>query len=303
MSNNSSPSADNNLHGILLMLAGVFVLAIMDVIAKLLVEADYSPFQILAFRGWIISSCLIGWIAFRGQLRALKTTRSRDHVLRAGIGFCMPYLFFTALGTMPIADAVVIFFMAPVIMTILSIPLLKEIVGTQRWAAIAVGFIGVIIVIQPSGGAFQVGTIYALGACVAYSLLGIMDRWMGETEPPIRLVFYFSLGNAVIGTCALPFVWKPMPMMDVLIILGMAAVAMFAHILITSAYIKAPISVIAPFEYSALIWSTMFGLLIWSDFPARHVWFGAAIIVISGIYMVHREHVNNKNITKEAREI
>lgn len=274
------------------MLSGVFVLTIMDVIAKMLVEADFSPFQILAIRGWIISLSFIGWMAIRGRLGYLKTSRGHHHAVRGAIGFCAPFFFFTALGKMPLADTVVVFFAAPFLMTVLSIPLLKETVGPYRWAAICVGFVGVVIVAQPSGGTFQTGAIYAIVGCLAYSLIQIMTRWMSDTEPAVRIVFYFNAATAIIGTCALPFVWKPMSLEHVLIIIAMAAVAMVGHILLTTAFTRAPIGAIAPFEYSALIWSTLFGFVVWGDFPARHVWFGAGIIVVSGVYMIHRERVN-----------
>ncbi len=294
---------DNHLSGIVFVLSGVFVVTVMDAIAKFLVEADYSPFQILAVRGWIITASFLIWMAFRGRLGSLKTHRGHHHAIRSLIGFCAPFLFFTALGLMPLADTVVVTFAAPFVMTALSIPLLKETVGWHRWGAICVGFVGVVIVVQPSGGTFQVGALYALGACLSYSLIQIMTRWMSGTETPVRIVFYFNLGTAIIGTCALPFVWKAMPLDDVLIICAMAGVAVTGHIMLTVAFTKAPISVVAPFEYSALIWSALFGLLIWGEFPARHVWFGAAIIVISGIYMIHRESLKKHEANEPANVI
>lgn len=192
---------------------------------------------------------------------------------------------------MPIADAVVIFFVAPMLMTVLSVIFLKEIVRAHRWGAIIVGFIGVIIVIQPSGDTFQPAALFVLIACLAYSFINIMTRKMIDTEPTFRLVFYFNVGIAIIGSCVLPFVWKPMNMGDTLILISMSVVAVIGHILLTNAFVRAPISVVAPFEYSALIWSTLFGFLIWGDFPASHVWIGAGIITASGLYMVHRERV------------
>jgi len=287
----SPATGESNLPGILFMLAGVFVLTIMDVTVKILVEADYSPFQILAIRGWIISTCFIGWMAARGRLGYLKTSRIHHYVIRGLVGFLAPFLFFSALGMLPLADTVVLSFAAPFIMTILSIPLLKETVGPYRWSAIFVGFIGVVIVVQPSGGTFQIGAVYAIGSCLAYSLIMIMTRWMSRTEPPVRMVFYFNAGTAIIGSCALPFVWKPMAMEHLLILACTAAIAMLGHILMTTAFSRAPIGAIVPFEYTSLIWSTIFGFLIWGDFPTSHVWLGAGIIVASGIYMVHRERV------------
>ena len=296
-------ATDNNLSGILFMLSGIFVLTIMDVAAKILVEADYSPFQILAFRGWIITATFLAWFAAKGQLGKLKSNRGKHLAIRGVIGFFAPFLFFTALGELPLADTVVIFFAAPFLMTALSIPLLKETVGRYRWAAIAVGFIGVIIVIQPSGGDFKTGTLYAMGACLAYSLVQLMTRWMSNTETPIRLVFSFNLVVAIIGTAALPFVWKPMSFEHVMVLLALSAIAMLGHTLMTTAFTRAPISVIAPFEYSALLWTTIFGFVIWGDFPANQIWIGAGIIIVCGIYMIHRERVAKKSEPRETLNI
>lgn len=281
----------NHLPGILYMLSGVFVLSIMDAIAKWLVEADYSVFQILAIRGWIIITAFLIFHKYNGTLGSLKSSRLHHHALRAGIGFFAPFCFFTAIGEMPLADAVVIFFAAPFIMSALSFFLLKENVGVHRWSAMAVGFIGVIIVIRPSGDSFQTAALIALGGCIAYSLINIMTRWMSNTEPSHRFVFYFNLGTAVIGSCFLPFVWKDMPLADLGIVGILAAVAICGHLLLTRAFTSAPVSVVAPFEYTALLWSTIIGLLIWGDFPAEHIWLGAAIILASGLYMLHRERV------------
>lgn len=291
MSSDTTSEPESNLPGILFMLAGIFVLTIMDVTAKLLVEADYSPFQILAIRGWIICLSFVGWMGARGRIGSLKTNRGLHFAIRGAIGFCAPFFFFTALGELPLADTVVLFFAAPFLMTALSVPLLKETVGPYRWAAICVGFIGVVIVAQPSGDAFQFGVIYAIGGCLAYSLIQIMARWMSTTETPVRMVFYFNAATAVIGSCALPFIWKPMSFEHVLILVAMAALAIVGHFCMATAFNKSPIGAIAPFEYSGLIWSALFGFLVWGDFPARHVWFGAGIIVVCGIYMMYRERV------------
>ncbi len=285
-------SSENNLPGILLMVIGVFLMSVMDVLAKFLVEADYSALQIITIRGWIISLSLLGWLGFRRQLGSLRTRRARHHAARSILGFGATILFFTALGEMPLTDAIVILFASPFFMTALSIPLLKETVGPYRWVAIGIGFIGVVIVLQPGGGTFQIASMYVLTACLMFSLIQIMIRWMSQTEPAIRIVFYFSATTAIAGSFVLPFVWKPMPLEDGLIIFAMSSIAMVAQIIIAKALASAPISVISPFKYSSLIWVTLFGYFIWGDFPSNHVWLGAGIIVTSGIYMVHRERLN-----------
>ena len=280
----------NNHSGILYMIVAAFVLTIMDVLAKLLIEDNFSPFQILAIRGWIVSICFLFWMKIHGQLSRLKTKRVKHYIFRGIIGFFAPFFFFTALGTMPLADTVVIFFAAPLIMTALSVPFLKEIVGPFRWAAIIIGFMGVIFIVQPGGKTYQIGVIYALAGCFAYSIIQIMTRWMSTTEPPFRIVFYFNFATMIIGSLALPFVWKPMNLQQFSIIILMALTAIIGHTCMTRAFTRAPVSVVAPFEYSFLIWSTLLGFLIWGDFPSNNVWIGATIIILSGAFIFYREN-------------
>ncbi len=281
---------NSNLPAILYMLAGIFTLSIMDAVAKWLVTADYSVFQILAIRGWIITTVFIAYHSYRGTLKSLRTSRIKDHIFRALIGFLAPFCFFTAIGQMPLADAVVIFFAAPFIMSALSFFLLKEKVGAHRIGSMVIGFIGVMIVMEPGKNGIHPAAIYAIIGCVAYSIINIMTRWMSNSEPPHRFVFYFNLGTAIIGSAFLPFVWKSMPLFDLAILFALAAIALSGHLLITKAFSTAPVSVIAPFEYSGLLWSTLLGFFVWGDFPAEHIWLGAVIILTSGLYLLHREN-------------
>ena len=286
-----------------MILVGIGFLTVMDSVAKWLVGANYSVLQVLALRGWIIVIGLLVVLPRLGGLTALKTGRPGGHLLRIVVGFFAPYLFFTALKTMPLADATVIFFgAATFLMTALSALLFKERVGWHRWAAIACGFVGVLIATRPDSSVFQTGALYALGSGVTYALLMLATRWLGSSEGVIRQVFYYNLGLAVIGSAALPFVFVPMPVADSGILLVMAALAVGGHFCLTGAFSRAPIGVLAPFEYSALVWSAVLGYIFWDDIPGNHTVYGAAIIVASGLYLVHRETRAARNIKAAAAE-
>ncbi|RED51581.1 DMT family transporter [Aestuariispira insulae] len=290
MADMTAAPARDNLRGILYMNIGIFLLSVMDAVAKWLVEADYPVIQILAVRGWLITIAMLFWAQMRGGIiPTLKTSRWKMHAIRTTIGIAAPFCFFTALKTMPLADATVIFFAAPFIMTALSVPLLKETVGPHRWAAVIVGFIGVVIVMQPGSDAFQFTALIVFIGCVAYALINIMTRWLSSTDSAFQIVFYFNLGTALIASAIAPFFWTSMTWEHFGVVGLMATLALAGHIYMTMGFRVGEISVIVPFEYTSLIWSVLIGYWVWNDLPAEHVWLGAAIIIGGGLYIIHRE--------------
>ncbi|NQV46643.1 MAG: DMT family transporter [Rhodospirillaceae bacterium] len=289
-----TPSSDEsgNLTGILLISAGVAILTAMDVVAKWLVVADYSVMQIMAIRGWIITALLLLWMTRNGGINVVKTKRPGAHALRVVIGFAAPYLFFQSLATMPLADVTVIFFGATTfLVTALSAVLLGEKVGIHRWGAVAIGFAGVMVAMRPGSEIFNVQALYALGSGVSYALLMIATRWLGPGEGILRLVFYYNFGMAIFASLFLPAVFKPMPVDHMAMIGLMAALAVSGHLCMTRALTVASIGVLAPFEYSALVWAALLGFLFFGHMPDANVFIGAGIIVACGLYMVHRERL------------
>jgi drug/metabolite transporter (DMT)-like permease len=271
----------------------------MDAVAKWLVGADYSPVQIIAVRGWILVAALLASLSLRGALTALRTARAGAHVARATAGVSAPLCFFWSLEHLPLAEATAIFFSATFIMTALSAWLLREAVGTHRWAAVLIGFIGVLVVTRPGSGAFQTASLLALASSLGYSILVLSGRWLSKTESTLTLVFYFNLVTTVLTTVMLPLVWRPMALVDMLIIVVMSALALAGHMLLTGAFRLAPIGVIAPFEYSALVWSVLIGFLVWGDVPGPVAALGIGIILASGLYIANRERLDHRRLVAE----
>ncbi len=293
----------HNLAGMALILAGVGLLSIMDSVAKRLVGADYSVLQILALRGWIIVIGMLCLLPRLGGMAALKSARPGGHLLRVGVGFFAPFLFFSALRTMPLADTTVVFFGgATFLMTALSALLFKERVGPHRWAAVGIGFVGVVIAARPGGAVFQTATMYAIGAGASYALMMLATRWLGPSEGVFKQVFYYNLGLAVIGSAALPLLFVAMPVRDSGILLAMAGLAAGGQYCLTRAFNLAPVGLLAPFEYTSLVWAALLGYLFWGDIPENAVWTGAGIIVGSGLYLVHRETLAARAGKKAARQ-
>jgi drug/metabolite transporter (DMT)-like permease len=291
---------NRNLAGVVYILAGVGFLSSMDSVAKMLVGADYSVIQILAVRGWIIVTALMLVLPRLGGFDALKTTQPVKHLLRVLVGVAAPYFFFSSLKEMGLADATVIFFGAGTfLMTALSGLLFKEPIGPHRWGAVAVGFVGVLIAARPSGGVFQIEALYALASGASYALLALATRWLGPSEGTFRPVFYYNIGLALLASAGLPFVFKSMPTGDMTTILLMASLAITGHFFVTRAFHTASLSLLAPFEYTSLIWAALLGYFFWADIPSTNVLVGAGIIISSGMYLIHRETLAARRLKRE----
>lgn len=275
--------------GISYMVAGIFLLSVMDAVAKWLVKDTLDPIQLITVRSWFVISVLFGYYSLKNRRIDITPKRPLAQGLRGLIGFLAPYCFFKSLQTLPLADATVIFFSGTFMITALSWPLLKEKVGVHRWSAVIVGFMGVMIAMDPQGTGRSVGYIYCLIGSLTYALLFISGRLLSKTESVISLVFSFNLGLAVICTLLVPFVWVPMTANLLLIVFLFSMLALSGHVCLTTAFSKAPVGVVAPFEYTGLIWTVLLGYFIWGEVPAYNVFAGAIVIVICGIYVIYRE--------------
>ncbi|MBE7635423.1 EamA family transporter [Sneathiella sp. P13V-1] len=280
----------NNLHGILFISAAIFMLSSMDAVAKWLVEADYSVFQILFIRACINFVILSTLMPFMGGIDLIKTKRFAAHGIRGFFGFWAPALFFSALQSMPIAEATVIFFISPFVMTAISVPLFKEQVGIHRWGAIIVGFCGVLYVMQPTSSIFNPAAFLVLGSSLCYSFLMLASRWLGQTDKTFTIVFYVTFWTAIFTGVIVPFVWKPIPLEHVAVVGLMALLSLAGNFFIVRAFTIGEVGVITPFEYSGLLWAVLFGMFFFDEIPGQHVWIGVGVILLSGLYMVYREN-------------
>ena len=271
----------------------------MDALAKWMV-ADFSIFQILAMRG-IFSIILLLPFLVRGKgiTGVLRTRNLKGQILRSMLGVGAMFGFFTALRQMQLADAVAIGFSGSLFMAALSVPLLGERVGPRRWAAILVGFCGVLIIVQPGSSTFQAASLLVLLSALFYALMMIATRWLSRTESNVSMVFYHSLVATLIGVVVLPFVWvKPTPV-DWVLFAFMGLFATLAHLAIAQAFRSAPVAVVGPFEYSTLLWATIIGFFVWQEVPGSNVWYGSVLLVAAGIYILYRE----TKLAAEARRV
>ena len=289
----STPSSpillgDNVGRGIGSILVAVFLFSIADAAAKWLGIAGYAAPQIVFFRYvfGMLPVVIMVWSAGPG---ALRTRKPMLHVLRALLLFSALVLFFAGLRVLPLAEAIAVAFTAPLFVTALSVPILHERVGPRRWAAVLIGFVGAIVMLRPGTDAFRPDTLLILASALFFALGMLLTRRMSATETNAAMFTYSTIGA---GLASIPFmtvIWRAPEAQHLWVFLGLGIVGGCAAYLMIVAYRNAPAALIAPFEYSALIWGAIFGWMIWQEQPPAIVWGGAIIIVFSGLYITHRE--------------
>lgn len=274
--------------GILLMCAGIASLSVSDAIAKAL-TSGYTPIQILFMRNLIALPFAVLIALKMGGTGALHSYRPAAHLLRGVLWLFAAGLFFTSLKYLEIAEATALVFMAPVFITAISALALKETVGWRRWLAVLAGFAGVLIVVRPGAGTFQNASLLPIVVAFFYAVLMISARWVDPRESVWTLMLYLVGAGALLSALVVPFVWVAIRPEDMWLFIGIAIFGTAGITLITQAFRFARSATLAPFEYSALIWATLLGWLIWNEIPDLLTYVGAAFIILSGCYIVFRE--------------
>lgn len=282
------PSQADNLRGIAFMALGFFSFAACDVQAKYLTETLH-PVQVVWFRqiglflGVMVLIALRGPQLLRSRLPFLQITRGLTAVFSA---IC----FILSVSFVPLADAVAVTFIAPFIVTVLGALFLREPVGIRRWIAVAVGFVGMLIVIRPGMGVLHPAIGLTVVAASFFALRQVLSRSLSGADPVITTVAYTSITSTAVATLALPFVWNTPDSLHLwLVIVGLAVTAAVGEVLVIRALDIAQAVVLAPIHYSMILWGTFYGYVVFSDLPDRWTLIGCAIIVASGLYTLHRE--------------
>ena len=280
-----------NLRAIAAMVAACAMFACMDALLKAL-AGSYPPLQVAALRGLTAMPLVCLYVLWRRQLGAVfaRGLAWRLHLLRGAVTLLMLALFTYGLKTLGLAEAYTLTFIAPMVITMLSVPMLKERVPPRHWAAIAVGLCGVVVALRPDQGAFlSLGALAVLAAAICYALSNVVGRIISRSEPGATLVFWTTAAMALGGSALSAPQWVDVLPAHGPLLAGLAISGFLGQLAITEAFRHGQASAVAPFEYTALAWAVALDWLVWSTVPDAWTLAGGAIIIASGIYLIRRE--------------
>lgn len=298
MSTAPSPEVPQHyLGGIALRLLAMLSLSLMFVLVKRIDAAGIHIVESLFWRQAIVLPMLVGWALTRGGLAIYRTRRIGTHARRAMMGLTGMALNFGGMIFLPMAEATTINLSVPIFAVIFAALFLGEPTGWQRWSAVLVGFLGVLLVLNPTTlvaqgftGHHGLGTLIALGGAVMTALITIQVRDLARTESPMTIVFWFSLISMLPLGLALPFVMTAHGAGEWALLIGLGLLGAVVQLSLTGALRLAPVAVVTPMDYSSLLWSIACGWFFFGTLPAEMTWVGAPLIVASGLFIAWREH-------------
>ena len=286
----SSNQKHQPLKGIFLFITAIFLISIVDTICKFFTK-DLHAIQIVW--GYLIGINVTLWIFFflKGKKlsKLVKSKKLVLQIIRPAFLICSISSLFIGLTYLPIAEATAIGFVAPLFITALSVPILKEKVGIHRWSAVVFGFLGVIIIVRPGTEFWHIASIMPLLGAFFFALFQIFTRLLSTTENTYTTLFYTGIGGLGWSSLMVPFVWSPMLRIHFFVFFSTGIMGAIAHLCMISAFDRAEASFLAPYNYTKLLWVAVLGYIIFDDIPSLEMWLGAFIIVSAGFYVFSRE--------------
>ena len=295
--------------GIAMCVCGLFLFSLQDLIIKYF-SGDYSVLQLVFTRGVVATVPILAVAVATAGWRSLRTRQPKMLLARGGFGFFCYLSYYMAMAALPLVDVVTILFTTPILVTIISALLLKETVGARRWGGLAVGFLAIVIVVGPRGDLRHLATLLAFASAFAYSGSILVTRFIGAKERPLTITLY-SMFAFIFGSCvaaalvaafggafstenpALQFLlreWRaPQSALDFWLMLALGANAALAFYCLIRAYWIAPGSIVAPFEYTYIIWAALFGWFVWNEAPHATSLFGVGLLIASSFYLFRAE--------------
>jgi drug/metabolite transporter (DMT)-like permease len=290
---------DQTLVGILLVVVSTVFLSGSDALSKNL--AAGLPAIEIAWLRYVGFTAIMLVMAIASPERRLPATRRPGLQILRGIGLVgSSVLFITSLRYLPVAAATAISFVSPIFVTALSIPFLGEKVGVRRWAAALAGLTGVLIIIRPGTGAFQAASLLPIASALFWAAGLIATRKLGHSDPARTTMTYSALVGLVILSAMVPAVWATPSWDQLLIGAGIGIVSTIGHWIVTVAYRHADASVLVPFSYTQIIWATLFSIFVFTTMPDHWTFFGAGVVVGSGLYTAHRERLRSRAAATDA---
>jgi drug/metabolite transporter (DMT)-like permease len=305
---------DAPLKGIAFLIAGVSVFSFQDVVIKWM-SGEYPVHEIVFIRSLVAIVLILLIVRFEGGLESLWTRRPVVHLVR-GCAFFMAYTcYYLSLASLPLAEAATLYFTAPLFLAALSVPLLGEKVGLQRWLAVCIGFLGVLIILRPGASVVDPASILALLSALAYAITGVVTRRLGGTDNSSSMAFYTTvlylivtavigivLGDGILfneGHASMEFLlraWTLPSLSDLSLMVLLGLIAASGFYFLAQAYRVAQATTVAPFEYFGLLLAVIWGYTFWREFPDMYTIAGMLLVVGSGLYVLHCEALR-KSVT------
>ncbi len=308
MSANPAIAVPNATNAAIILVFGLFLFSIQDIIIKYFSD-HYSVLQIVFVRGMIALGLLLLMIRLARESIALKSRRPGIMMARGLLGFCSYTTYYLAVAAMPLAEVVSITFTMPLFVTAMSALMLGEKVGLRRWSAVVVGFIGVLIILSPSGEFNSLAVGFAFAAAVTYASQTILTRFLGSHDHPMTIAFnailVFTIASGILslllfsGVMSIPSShpslaffgrdWVMPGNVDFVLMLVIGVIAAVGFYCLSRAYCSSEASAIAPFEFTYIVWAVVFGYLFWNEVPGPTTIIGILVLVSSSLYIWYRE--------------
>ena len=281
-------SSENHGAGIVYMLVAMFLFTSNDAIGKWMV-ATYPVGQLISLRS-LAALVVLAVILWRkqGSLRLSLSERPVIQILRIGLVVAEVGCFYAAVRYLPLADVFMFYLASPLFLTIFSVVILKEHVGLRRWLAVLVGLVGVVLIFPPSDQALSAPALIALAGSISLALMLTLARMLRRTDG-MTLITVQTIGVAIFGGMTIPIAWVTPNLIDLSLICLLGFVATLAHFLMNKSVAIAPSAVIAPFQYTSIVWAIAFGYVFWGDFPTQRALLGATFIIGAGLIVLYRE--------------
>ncbi len=270
------------------MLVGSALLTLSDAFTKM-AAAALPTGEIIVIRSGMSIVVLAILVARAGSIGVLRVRNMRSQVLRAAVMLAGTFSFVTGLGLLPLAEALAVSFAGPLFVTALAPLMLAEVVGWRRRIAVVVGFIGVVVIIRPTGEGLNWAVLFPLASALFSALRDIVTRRMSATESSASILLFATLALILGGLTTLPFGWPVPSVWEVGVLLAAGLVQSTGHFIVIESFRHAEAALVIPFKYTMLLWGALFGFLFFSHIPGENVFMGAAIILAATLYILHRE--------------
>ncbi|MDP6704795.1 MAG: DMT family transporter [Alphaproteobacteria bacterium] len=276
--------------GLAAMILSGLLLTGQDAVVKWL-TGGYATGEIMFWRGLLsfLPMSLLIW--HLGGIGLLRTGRPGALVMRSVLAALTSLMIVVSFRYLPLADALAIVFFSPILLTALAVPLLGERVGARRWSAVAIGFVGMLLIVRPTGAGVGIAVLAPLSAAFLSTFRDIATRRLGATDPALTILFYSTVLSTLIGLFDMPRGLTPPTLADLGLFLVIGIMWASAHLFAIIALSLAEASALSPLKYLSLVWGTILGFLIWGHVPDAWVVAGAALVVASGLYILHRERL------------